>query len=228
MKKSSLCAVVLLAVLAAVPAFASFVVDDGTPPAMVLDGRISHIGPLPQQIAAAKGMGIDMPLRLAVQQIAPPGWSIFVDNAAAGEEEVSWAGADSWIKTLNTTLASAEATASVDWTRKTINIKASANAAAKAEAAKTPAVVIPTWEIRTSDVSIKGTLERWARESKEGWQISWETPFDFPTTLEAKFSGSFEEALWAVIEGLSGSEAPVQAVLYSNKVVRIIPRATKR
>lgn len=200
--------------------------------------RVIHVGTIPTDIAPAKGMGEDMPLSLAVQQVMPDGWVVYFDGAEGRDRQVSWTGSDVWIKSLDRLLSRVDGTAQVDWARKVVTIKVPVikeevlpptTAPVVAGAASDTAVAVAerVWQVRYTDGNVQGALRRWAEESGEGWQISWESPMEFPTVLEASFTGDFRAAVDGVVSALAASEAPVWARYYNNKVVRIVPAGTK-
>lgn len=199
--------------------------------------RIIHIGTIPAEIPPAKGMGEDIPLSLAVQQVMPDGWSVYFEGGEGRDRQVSWTGSDVWTKSLDRVLARVDGTAKVDWARKVVTLKVPAikeevlpilaNGAGQDGGAVSSLPAERSWQVRYTDGNIQGTLRRWAEESGEGWQISWESPMEFPTVLEAEFTGSFRAAVDGVVSALAASEAPVWARFYANKVVRIVPAGTK-
>lgn len=200
------------------------------------NARIIHIGTMPRDIPPSKGMGEDIPLSLAIQQIMPDGWSVYFDDDGQGQDiQTSWTGSDIWIKSLERVLARVDGTATVDWSRKVVTVKVTPPA--KEDTVETPLagedkaapakVADRVWKVKYTDINIQGTLRRWAEESGEGWQISWESPMEFPTVLEAEFHGTFRNAVDGVVSALAASEAPVWVRYYDNKVVRIIPAGTK-
>ena len=77
-----------------------------------------------------------------------------------------------------------------------------------------------TWDLRQSDGSVRNALARWAREA--GWQFIWAVPTDFSIDAAATIQGTFEQALDSVVQALSHSEVPIQAILYKgNHVLRV-------
>ncbi|WP_096726110.1 toxin co-regulated pilus biosynthesis Q family protein [Paraburkholderia acidicola] len=77
-----------------------------------------------------------------------------------------------------------------------------------------------TWDLRQSDGSVRNALARWSREA--GWQFIWAVPTDFSIDAAATIQGTFEQALNSVVEALSHSEVPIQAILYKgNHVLRV-------
>lgn len=88
------------------------------------------------------------------------------------------------------------------------------------------AVPEPTWDVRTSDATIYGSLKRWAKIA--GWQLMWDTEGnDFPVVAEATYRGGFDIAIGGVMASLQRSQYPLRACLYENRAVRIIHK-TKR
>lgn len=78
-----------------------------------------------------------------------------------------------------------------------------------------------TWRLEVSDRTVKTALSRWAKEA--GWQLVWEVPVDFGIDADATITGTFDDALHAVVHALDKSDTPIQAILYKgNKVLRIV------
>lgn len=79
---------------------------------------------------------------------------------------------------------------------------------------------IAVWDLRQSDGSVRNALARWAKEA--GWQFIWAVPTDFSIDASATIHGTFEQALHSVVDALSHSEVPIQALMYKgNHVLRI-------
>lgn len=77
-----------------------------------------------------------------------------------------------------------------------------------------------SWELSTADNNLETALNKWA--AKAGYQpIVWDLQEEIPINSSAKFEGSFEDALEAVIQSLRNSDLPLKAKYYGNKVVRI-------
>jgi hypothetical protein len=102
---------------------------------------------------------------------------------------------------------------------------ATAPAAAAAKPAPAPAPT-PAWEVRLVDKTVKSAFERWG--STAGWQVSWEMTVDYPVDAHASVSGSFEEAVVAVVKSMERAEIPMKAIFYSgNKVLRIVAKGVE-
>lgn len=100
---------------------------------------------------------------------------------------------------------------------------ASAPLAASVPALAPAAPPVQTWSIELSDRTVRGALTRWSQEA--GWRLIWEAPVDFAVDAPATLTGTFDDALQSVISALSGTDAPVQAILYrGNKVLRIVEK----
>ncbi|WP_434115417.1 toxin co-regulated pilus biosynthesis Q family protein [Paraburkholderia caffeinilytica] len=104
----------------------------------------------------------------------------------------------------------------------TLSAPAPAQDPAPALAAAAPAdpAAARTWELRLADGSVRTALARWAQDA--GWQFIWAVPTDFTIDASATIHGSFEDALHSVVDALSHSQVPIQAVLYKgNHVLRV-------
>ena len=81
--------------------------------------------------------------------------------------------------------------------------------------------VTPIWSIETADTTLSNTLSRWSRQEK--WQLLWEAARDFPILATVYLKGSFQSAILSVMQSLSDSDYPLQAILNPNtRIVRIV------
>ena len=81
--------------------------------------------------------------------------------------------------------------------------------------------ITPIWTIETTDVTLSNTLSRWSRQEK--WQLMWEADRDFPILATVYLKGSFQSAILAIMQSLSDSDYPLQAILNPHtRVVRIV------
>jgi hypothetical protein len=81
--------------------------------------------------------------------------------------------------------------------------------------------VTPIWSIETADTTLSNTLSRWSRQEK--WQLLWEADRDFPILATVYLKGSFQSAILSVMQSLSDSDYPLQAILNPNtRIVRIV------
>jgi hypothetical protein len=76
---------------------------------------------------------------------------------------------------------------------------------------------VPTWEVRTQDVTLEKTLERWAAAA--GYRLRWDAARNFLIAAPDRYEGSFESALLAVLgsPGIRHSDYPLEACIYANK-----------
>lgn len=194
--------------------------------------RIRYYGTAPKDMPPAIGRAVDIPVETAVKQIVPQGWQVLTSELTHKDTKVSWQGRSEWILALSDIVTSSGIEAFVHWKYRVITLKG--GKAPVVAAPKPPAVVAPltpppppqpVYRVLKSDKTLSETLARWSREA--GWQLSWEAHKDFAITLEATFTGSFKDAITNVVDGLAASDAPVQAIFYKNKVVRIVMRGTK-
>jgi len=72
------------------------------------------------------------------------------------------------------------------------------------------------WEVRTQDITLARTLERWAADA--GVHIKWDAQRNFLIGASDVYVGSFESALQAVLgsSGIRQSDFPLEACIYPN------------
>ena len=81
--------------------------------------------------------------------------------------------------------------------------------------------VTPIWSIETADTTLSNTLSPCSRQEK--WQLLWEADRDFPILATVYLKGSFQSAILSVMQSLSDSDYPLQAILNPNtRIVRIV------
>lgn len=82
-----------------------------------------------------------------------------------------------------------------------------------------PALAAPaqTWEVRTTDLRIDRTLERWAQAA--GWRLQWDAARHVEIGAPTTFTGSFESAVRAILSspGIRLSEFPLEGCIYPNQ-----------
>lgn len=83
--------------------------------------------------------------------------------------------------------------------------------AAEGAGPELPSGRIEHWTIGPADRRLSIALQRWCAQT--GWQLVWEAERDFPVEVQVGISGTFVEALHQVMDSLSDSDYPLQAVL---------------
>ncbi len=91
-----------------------------------------------------------------------------------------------------------------------------AAASAPESIAQTPPAVASQWDVKTSDITLYRTLERWA--SAAGYKLKWDASRNFLIGAPDVYSGSFESALQTVLSsaGIRLSDYPLEACIYAN------------
>ena len=86
---------------------------------------------------------------------------------------------------------------------------------APAPAPASPAAPL-RWEVRTQDITLSRTLERWAAQA--GYRLKWDAARNFLIGASDVYQGGFEDALQAVLgsAGIRGSDYPLEACIYAN------------
>ena len=85
----------------------------------------------------------------------------------------------------------------------------------------TAGTVLPIWTLEISDGTLSNTLSRWSRQEK--WQLLWEADRDFPILATVYLKGSFQSAILKVMQSLSDTDYPMQAIINpDSRVIRIV------
>ena len=78
---------------------------------------------------------------------------------------------------------------------------------------------LPIWEVSTGQ-SLRTVLQAWTK--REGWQLSWETNYDYPLAASARFQGPFLDALASVAKAFQSAEPPLRVMVYrENRSIRV-------
>lgn len=80
--------------------------------------------------------------------------------------------------------------------------------------------------VAPDDGTMRQALKRWAQ--RDGWIFNdqnWEVEVDLPIVSAALFSADFNDAVAQLMRSTALGAKPLQACLYSNKVMRVIPLA---
>ncbi len=86
--------------------------------------------------------------------------------------------------------------------------------------------VLPVFELRLKDRTLRQALMRWAKQAK--WVFGsehWNVEVDFPIKAAAHFEGGFESAVAQLLAAAQLNGHPLQACFYSNQVLRILDGA---
>ncbi|MFN9709400.1 MAG: TcpQ domain-containing protein [Burkholderiales bacterium] len=78
-------------------------------------------------------------------------------------------------------------------------------------------LVTPTrWEVKTSDITLYRTLERWSQSA--GYKLKWDATKNFLIGAPDTHVGTFESALQSVLSstGIYLSDYPLEACIYAN------------
>ncbi|WP_143694668.1 toxin co-regulated pilus biosynthesis Q family protein [Variovorax sp. JS1663] len=117
-------------------------------------------------------------------------------------------------------------------------VAAEAGAAVKGGAVATPvggevaapaapaAPVAQSFTISRRDKTIREALVAWS--SRAGWTHDpehWTVPFDLPVLSSADLGTDFKGAVRALLSSTDLTNMPLQPCFYSNKVLRVVPKA---
>ena len=80
-----------------------------------------------------------------------------------------------------------------------------------------------SYAITLQDKNMRRALHRWARQ--ENWTFApehWAVDVDIPVSGEARFDGSFEQAVQDLLSATELAERPLRPCFYSNRVLRVV------
>lgn len=201
--------------------------------------------PLPPSAAEEKqelllGIGVNIPLERAVQQIIPPGWTYRIDANVPRDARVTWNGGRPWPEVLSEALAPLYLTVKKSPNRLVTITDASTDAAATAplppvspptplltpEGGPAPWLTPPLmpsgtpvelWNVEAG-TTLRTVLTDWA--TRAGWHVEWKSRRDFRIAIPASFEGDFTTATRQLIGAFADANPPISAVLYTgNKAV---------
>ncbi|PCE30066.1 hypothetical protein BZL54_23155 [Burkholderia ubonensis subsp. mesacidophila] len=186
-------------------------------------------GMRPSDVAVPRGKGRDIALADMAPVVVPRDFRIDM-GTVDGSQLVSWAGGKPWdavLKDAIDPIPNVEAT--LDWSKRVVTFRRAAagrNGVSGMAPVAAPAVAM-RWQVLASDVTLRQTLIRWAKDA--GWQVSWEIGYDYPVQLEGSFAGTFEEAVGQYMASLRYSDYPALACMYeANHVVRVLHYGDKK
>lgn len=85
-------------------------------------------------------------------------------------------------------------------------------------------VIAPMWQINKADGTLQKLFARWAGQG--GWSSLWEVDQDVPLVGVDTFSGSFPDAVKAVLRTTESTDTPLHPCFYTNKFLRVVPIST--
>ncbi len=74
----------------------------------------------------------------------------------------------------------------------------------------------------SQDKSLYHVISRWAQTAN--WQLMWEADRDFPIQAQISIDGTFTSAIQMVMDSLSNTDYPLQAVMNPNTRVLSVVR----
>lgn len=186
----------------------------------------------------ASGLGRNVMLREAVRQVVPADYSVRFSPGVDQflDKKVTWKGGRPWSAVLTDMILTVpEITVEIDATAKVVTLSGPENKRVELMSAtgKAPVPVVEqgggalrTWTISVSDRYIRVTLKRWAKEA--GYELVWDVNQDIEVDVDSVIRNkTFDEAFLEVMNSLAISDFPVEAVIYENRVIRIVKLARK-
>lgn len=212
MKKAVIAGCIAALGMIATCAQAGFV-DDDSKPQVIVFGKTTASDD-------AVGLGNNVPLRDALQQIVPRGYSQDVSavNPEDLDRKVSWRGGKPWIEVLKDVLQGyAWISVKVDTTNKIVTLQAEG-----VQAQKNQVTTTMTWRIRRGE-RISDALESWRKTA--GWRGAYWEAQELESEMDQSFEGDFEQAIKQLLDALADQGIQIRARIYdANRVIRIMER----
>lgn len=79
-------------------------------------------------------------------------------------------------------------------------------------------VALPKWQAQKG-LSLHQVLDGWAKDA--GWNVSWETDYDYRLEANAEFTGSFPQAVEEAVNAFANAYPPVLVTVYKNNTLVI-------
>lgn len=158
------------------------------------------------------GMGRDMPIKSAIEQITPKAYTVIFKSIL--DDKVSWQGGVDWTDVLATVALTSNISVVVDTDKQTVTVQKVVGNSAEPSHKE----AVATWNVRAG-ATLRETFANWASQS--GWQLSWEAP-EMVAEADVTVEGKFDTAIEMVIDALNRSGAGLRAVFYdANHILRI-------
>lgn len=205
-----------VALLFLLPGFASAGFTDDRDPKSSIQRSSSHVSIT--GFAAVKkevvgGMGREMPLKNALEQITPKTYTLVFKGM--WDEKVSWHGGVDWTDVLSSIATKAGVSVIIDTDKQTVLVQKT-NSNDSDEPAREDAAT--TWTVK-SGATLRETFSNWAAQS--GWQLAWESQ-ELVASADVTVEGKFDTAVEMVVDALNRGGAGIRAVFYeANRVLRI-------
>lgn len=209
-----------------------------TPPAPVVDVKQSSNFPV------VEGFGKDIPLAIALRDIAPPNFAYAFNPREIAGTKISWRGGKPWPEVLQAALAQQNLDAVIDGNNMTIFSRQADIAPVTPIVTEQPqpsptADPVPLVESNPPVVAentnpvppvvdmkqnqkwsarpgstLRQTLESWSKVA--GTEINWSTPYDYPIGNAFYFEGSFTNAVDSLLSSFGGENPSPKGRFYPN------------
>ncbi|PZP57321.1 MAG: hypothetical protein DI586_00635 [Micavibrio aeruginosavorus] len=184
--------------------------------------------PVPSNSSAVvEGFGKDIPLAVAMRQIAPPNYAVSYDAGVDQGKPVTWNGGSVWTAVVSEMLKGGKLHASLSGNTITISegIGADLQIPSSASTVMAEAPVAPGGK-PVIDMSKKGhwtanpgqglreTLQNWSGNANV--ELAWQGAKDMPISSEFSYDGTFDQAVDALLSLYSGGANEPKGKLYPN------------
>lgn len=208
-----------MAAMAALPAYAGFnvvtkpkakAVSTHADPASIGLIATRFVGRPTQTIGVRHGFGRDVPLKTALQQIAPPGWHTQLLHDEVGhfdpDKKVDWHGGRPWTDVLDILASDQGFTVDVYWLRHLLLIGRRLPAPATPKPAKPAVPKLPVWLVPAGS-TLRDAVTSWCKTA--GWHLRWSADINYPVAARLTFRGTFKQAIRGVFNMYQQADQPL-------------------
>jgi hypothetical protein len=193
-----------------------------------------------------RGFGRDVPMSAAMRQVVPDGWSVSYGVGVDAEQRVNWRGAEDWRQVVDGVASSRGLTVSYEAEQRSVRVTRSGDPAARAPGpvaagrggfvmmpyrqgapagdgwqsyGQAPAAAAGAWRA-DKDRALRSVLAEWAERA--GWQIVWNSGFEYKLESGAAFGGDFIQASGDLLRSMQSARPAVVGTFYRGNRTLVI------
>lgn len=194
------------------------------------------------------GFGRDVPMSAAMRQVVPDGWSVSYGVGVDSNQHVNWRGAEDWRQVVDGMATSRGLVVSYESEQRTVRVTRSGDPVPRVtdpnRSARGGFVMVPyrngapaagegwqsyggqaqpavggTWRA-DKDRPLRSVLAEWG--DRAGWQIVWNSGFDYRLEAGASFGGDFIQASSDLLRSLQSARPAVTGTFFKGNRTLVI------
>jgi hypothetical protein len=194
-----------------------------------------------------RGFGRDVPMSAAMRQVVPDGWSVSYGVGVDSNQHVNWRGAEDWRQVVDGMATSRGLVVSYEAEQHTVRVTRTGDpvprVADPSRSARGGFVMVPyraasaqggegwqsygaqaqpaggTWRAE-KDRALRTVLAEWGERA--GWQVVWNSGFDYRLEAGASFSGDFIQASGDLLRSMQSARPAVTGTFFRGNRTLVI------